>query len=87
MVRDAETKVAEGFQSLKVKLGLDPVEIEVAKIRQMNDALGGKIPFRIDANQGWTADEAIQILNEWQDIPIDFIEQPVKVGILPVWQK
>ncbi|ENT6602166.1 dipeptide epimerase [Listeria innocua] len=78
MVRDAETKVAEGFQSLKVKLGLDPVEIEVAKIRQMNDALGGKIPFRIDANQGWTADEAIQILNEWQDIPIDFIEQPVK---------
>ncbi|MBC1593769.1 dipeptide epimerase [Listeria seeligeri] len=78
MVQDAETKVAEGFKSLKIKLGLDPVEIEVAKIRRMNEALGGKIPFRIDANQGWTPDVAIQILNEWSDIPIDFIEQPVK---------
>lgn len=78
MVQDAKTKVAEGFKSLKVKLGLDPVEIEVAKIRRMNEALGGKIPFRIDANQGWTPDVAIQILNEWSDIPIDFIEQPVK---------
>ncbi|MBC1753352.1 dipeptide epimerase [Listeria seeligeri] len=78
MVQDAETKVAERFKSLKIKLGLDPVEIEVAKIRRMNEALGGKIPFRIDANQGWTPDVAIQILNEWSDIPIDFIEQPVK---------
>ncbi|WP_271004576.1 dipeptide epimerase [Listeria seeligeri] len=78
MVCDAETKVAQGFKSLKVKLGLDPVEIEVAKIRRMNEALGGKISFRIDANQGWTPDVAIQILNEWSDIPIDFIEQPVK---------
>ncbi|MBC1827533.1 dipeptide epimerase [Listeria seeligeri] len=78
MVQDAKTKVAEGFKSLKIKLGLDPVEIEVAKIRRMNEALGGKIPFRIDANQGWTPDVAIQILNEWSDIPIDFIEQPVK---------
>ncbi|WP_270995141.1 dipeptide epimerase [Listeria seeligeri] len=78
MVRDAEIKVADGFKSLKVKLGLDPVEIEVAKIRRMNEALGGKIRFRIDANQGWTPDVAIQILNEWSDIPIDFIEQPVK---------
>ncbi|MBC1444422.1 dipeptide epimerase [Listeria seeligeri] len=78
MVQDAKTKVAEGFKSLKIKLGLDPVEIEVAKIRRMNEALGGKIPFRIDVNQGWTPDVAIQILNEWSDIPIDFIEQPVK---------
>ncbi|MBC1516244.1 dipeptide epimerase [Listeria immobilis] len=78
MVDDAKTKVVEGFRSLKVKLGLDPVEVEVAKIRQMNDALGGKIPFRIDANQGWTPEVAIQILNEWSDIPIDFVEQPVK---------
>ncbi|PZG36612.1 dipeptide epimerase [Listeria ivanovii] len=78
MVHDAEIKVTEGFRSLKVKLGLDPVEVEVAKIRKINDALGGKIPFRIDASQGWTDNEAIQILHEWRDIPIDFVEQPVK---------
>ncbi|MHC5374170.1 dipeptide epimerase [Enterococcus sp. LJL120] len=77
MVADAKAKVASGFQSLKIKLGLDDVAEEVAKIRSINQALAGKIPFRIDANQGWSKEEAVAILNEWQDIPIDFVEQPV----------
>lgn len=78
MVADGVAKVNDGFTSLKIKLGLDDVAEEVAKIRCMNEALEGKIPFRIDANQGWTKEEAVQILAEWQDIPIDFVEQPVK---------
>lgn len=80
MVQDAEEKVQAGFKSLKIKLGLDAPEVEVAKIRGINEALEGRIPFRIDANQGWTKEEAVQILNEWQDIPIDFVEQPLKAS-------
>lgn len=78
MIQDSQEKVSQGFKSLKIKLGLDDVAEEVAKIRGINEALEGKIPFRIDANQGWNKEEAVQILSEWQDIPIDFIEQPVK---------
>lgn len=80
MVADAKGKVATGFSSLKVKLGLDEVDEEIAKIKSMNEALGGKVPFRIDANQGWSAEDAIAIINQWGDIPIDFIEQPVKAA-------
>lgn len=80
MVHEAVKKVDAGFSSLKIKLGLDDVAEEVAKIRSINEALSGKIPFRIDANQGWTKEEAVQILREWQDIPIDFVEQPVSAS-------
>lgn len=80
MVQDAKEKVNAGFRSLKIKLGLDEPEVEVAKIRSINEALRGKIPFRIDANQGWEKEEAVQILNEWKDVPIDFVEQPVKAA-------
>lgn len=78
MVADAVEKVSAGFKSLKIKLGLDAPEVEVAKIRAINEALAGQIPFRIDANQGWNKDEAVQILAEWGDIPVEFVEQPVK---------
>ncbi len=78
MLHDAQAKVQAGFRSLKIKLGAGTIEEEVAKIRRINERLAGKIPFRIDANQGWTKEEAVQILDQWQDIPIEFVEQPVK---------
>lgn len=74
---DAQEKVNAGFKTLKIKLGLDTIEEEVAKLRSLNDRFEGKIPFRIDANQGWSKEAAVQILAEWQDIPIEFVEQPV----------
>lgn len=78
MCHQAQEKVDDGFKSLKIKLGLGTIDEEVEKIRQINQYLKGQIPFRIDANQGWTKEEAVQILQEWQDIPIAFVEQPVK---------
>ena len=78
MIATAQEKVVAGFSSLKVKLGLDDVTEEIAKIKSMNEALEGKVSFRIDANQGWRPEDAVEIINQWQDIPIDFIEQPVK---------
>ncbi len=80
MLHDAQAKIQAGFRSLKIKLGVDAIEEEVAKIRRINERLAGKIPFRIDANQGWTKEEAVQILDQWQDIPIEFVEQPVKAN-------
>ncbi|OTN77209.1 hypothetical protein A5886_002306 [Enterococcus sp. 8G7_MSG3316] len=80
MCHDAQEKVHSGFKSLKIKLGLGTIDEEVAKIRRINQHLQGQIPFRIDANQGWTKEEAVQILHEWQDIPIDFVEQPVNAA-------
>lgn len=80
MVKDAQEKVASGFKTLKIKLGLDSIEEEVAKIRHISQAFEGKIPLRIDANQGWDKKEAVQILAEWKDLPIEFVEQPVQAA-------
>src|SRR5699024_8506545 len=80
MVEDAKAKVTSGFKSLKVKLGLDNIEEEVAKIRHISQVFDGKVPLRIDANQGWDKEEAVQILTQWQDLPIEFVEQPVSAA-------
>ncbi len=57
----------------KIKLGM-PDDIEILKqLREITDAV-----FRIDANCGWTADQAIENSKILKDLNVEFIEQPLK---------
>ena len=42
--------------------------------------MGYEVHLRVDANQGWTPQEAVSILHKMEDadIRIEFVEQPVK---------
>lgn len=56
----------------KIKLGTDEdVEI-IRELRKHSDA-----PFRIDANAAWKAEEALEKINVFKDLNIQFIEQPL----------
>ncbi len=56
----------------KIKLGTDhDVEI-MQELRKHTDA-----PFRIDANAAWKADEALEKINVFKDLNVEFIEQPL----------
>jgi L-alanine-DL-glutamate epimerase-like enolase superfamily enzyme len=59
----------------KIKLGTkEDVEI-VRELRKHTDAV-----FRVDANGGWTAEQAITYSHELKDLNVEFIEQPLKAG-------
>ncbi|MDI6904532.1 MAG: dipeptide epimerase [Candidatus Bathyarchaeia archaeon] len=76
MAKDAVKAVKKGFKALKVKVGINPAE-DVERIRLIREAVGGNIQIRIDANQGWTPKQAIQVLNKIEKFNIQFAEQPV----------
>jgi len=76
MAEDAVKAVNKGFKALKVKVGVDPIE-DVERIRLIRKATGGDIKIRIDANQGWTPKQAIEVLNKIEKFNIQFTEQPV----------
>ncbi|MEQ9407565.1 MAG: dipeptide epimerase [Fuerstiella sp.] len=59
----------------KIKLGT-PQDIEiVTELRRHTDAV-----FRVDANCGWTADEAIRNSKALAELNVEFIEQPMPAG-------
>ncbi|MFK8005115.1 MAG: dipeptide epimerase [Saprospiraceae bacterium] len=59
----------------KIKLGV-PEDLEIMRaLRAATD-----VPFRIDANCGWTAEEAIQKSIELKKLGVEFIEQPLVGG-------
>lgn len=76
MVEDAIEIKNNGFQVIKVKLG-GSKEKDVERIKRIRDAVGATIPIRIDANQGWNAADAIEILNELKSYNIQHCEEPV----------
>lgn len=68
---------ATGATVLKVKLGKNAVE-DVERIRQTREAIGSDIKIRIDANQGWSFDDAVFALQAMGQYDIEFCEQPMR---------
>ncbi|MDD3148473.1 MAG: dipeptide epimerase [Candidatus Riflebacteria bacterium] len=79
MARDSRIAIERGFRILKLKVGLNP-ELDIERIKAVREATGPNTVLRLDANQGWTAREAIKIMNEiaWEIPGIELVEQPVE---------
>jgi len=76
MAADAAKIKANGYQVIKVKLG-GSKETDTERIKQIRAAIGMDIPLRIDANQGWTANTAIGILQALAPYNIQHCEEPI----------
>lgn len=76
-------RTAEGFSTLKIKVGGNP-DSDIARLRTIREAVGEDIRIRIDANQGWTPKQAVQIAEDISKtgIGIELMEQPVKADDL-----
>jgi L-alanine-DL-glutamate epimerase-like enolase superfamily enzyme len=79
MVEDAKLFVSQGFETLKIKVGLNPAE-DIARLKAIRQAVGNSINILSDANQGWDAKSALQIIDSLaaNDLEIAMVEQPVK---------
>jgi L-alanine-DL-glutamate epimerase-like enolase superfamily enzyme len=67
--------VQQGFQALKIKGGLD-VEADVVRVRKVREAVGSHIGLRFDANQGFTAEQALWFIDQTRDACLETLEQP-----------
>lgn len=76
MAADAKRIVDNGFEIVKVKLGHSK-EQDVESIKKIREAIGPKIPIRLDANQGWKTEEALDILKALTPYKIQHCEEPI----------
>jgi L-alanine-DL-glutamate epimerase-like enolase superfamily enzyme len=69
----------KGFKYIKLKLGETP-ETDIARVKAVREALGPNVGLRVDANQGWSVNDAIKTLLGVEPYNLEFCEQPV-----PYW--
>ncbi len=79
MVADSLAAVERGFESLKIKVGKD-IGLDIERVKAIYAAVEGRALLRLDANQGWTAKQAVYALQTLEDagVRLELVEQPVK---------
>jgi len=73
--RMAERAAISGYPLIKIKLGSPEDEAIVAAIRKATSA-----KLRVDANAGWSREEAARLIPRLVEYDLEFIEQPLAVG-------
>jgi L-Ala-D/L-Glu epimerase len=83
LVGSGVARVADGFEVLKLKVGTDAAT-DVARVAAVREAVGPEIALRLDANQGWTAREAVRVISAMEDrgLDVELVEQPVAAADL-----
>ena len=71
--------VAEGFTTIKVKVGGDPNK-DIERVRIVRECIGPERDLVIDANCGWDVETAIAAVHEMEDCRITLFEQPTPDG-------
>ena len=66
-----------GCRIIKIKLG-KKVNEDIERVKQIRAAVGDEMILRLDANQGWSFDDALFALGELADQNIEFCEQPMR---------
>ena len=79
MVAEARGRLQEGFRAIKLKGGADP-DHDVAVIRRTRAAVGPDVGLRFDANMGYDAPTALDVLARVADCDLEFVEQPTPRG-------
>jgi L-alanine-DL-glutamate epimerase-like enolase superfamily enzyme len=70
---------AQGFRGFKIKVGHPELERDVHRLDLLKRAVGRDLPVMIDANEAWTAREALVALQTFEKAghPIYWAEDPI----------
>ena len=72
---EIEARLAEGYKTLKLKVGFDPDD-DLKRVRFIQQRVAGRAALRLDANQGWTRDQALGFVAALDPAGIELLEQP-----------
>lgn len=77
MARDTQIALDRGYDTLKVKVGVNP-KLDLERLRAIRSVAKHET-LRIDANQAWQPKEAVKMLTqmEREGLNIELVEQPV----------
>lgn len=80
-------KLAQGFRCIKIKIGVNwEEEYKILKALR-SEFSADQLELRVDANGGFSCDEAQVVLQQLADLQIHSIEQPIKANQIDLMAK
>lgn len=76
-VIQAKNYLDQGYRCLKIKVGTKEFAADFSRVEAVRSQVGKEIQIRLDANQGWSVQQAISNLKSLDFLQIEYVEQPV----------
>ncbi len=68
--------VADGFRAVKLKVAVGSIDRDVERVAAARQAVGPDVELRLDANQGWTYEQASAAIERLAEFDIAYLEEP-----------
>ena len=65
-----------GITTFKLKVGRRPLALDIEACHVLRAGLGGDVEIYLDANRGWTANEALEVLRRTESLGLTKLEEP-----------
>ncbi|GHG50405.1 muconate cycloisomerase [Sinomonas cellulolyticus] len=65
-----------GITTFKLKTGRRPLSLDVEAVHVLREGLGDGVEIYLDANRGWTANEAMEVLRRTDGLGLTALEEP-----------
>ena len=65
-----------GITTFKLKVGRRPLDLDVEACHVLREGLGEDVDIYLDANRGWTANEALEVLRRTEGLGLSLLEEP-----------
>ncbi|PRB69235.1 enolase C-terminal domain-like protein [Arthrobacter sp. MYb213] len=65
-----------GITTFKLKVGRRPLALDIEACRVLREGLGENVEIYLDANRGWTANEAMEVLRQTEGLGLTMLEEP-----------
>ena len=69
-----------GINTFKLKTGRRPLSLDVEACHVLREGLGEDAEIYLDANRGWTANEAMEVLRRTEGLGLSMLEEPCDAG-------
>ena len=76
-VEEAQQFAAEGFQAIKMKIGLGDPRLDIRRVAAVREAIGDGVRLMVDANHCFTVPQAIRLGRELEKLDVEWFEEPI----------
>ena len=83
----AKSKQQAGYTSFKLKVGFG-TERDITNLTKLRSTLGPEAGLMVDANQGWSVDQALEMLPKLEKFGLGWLEEPIRADVpWSEWQR
>ncbi|MES2712779.1 MAG: mandelate racemase/muconate lactonizing enzyme family protein, partial [Pseudomonadota bacterium] len=76
-VEEAEKYVEQGFQAIKMKIGLGDPKLDLRRVAAVREAIGPDVKLAVDANHCFTVPQAIRLGRAMEPLDLLWFEEPI----------